>query len=68
MDISFFMGIIAGFVLGFLYAIYMTRMVTWSVISVMRSNKKSDEDFEEEEEDTSGSWKPKGWKPDYRND
>lgn len=70
MDIAFYMGLVAGFLLGMGFSIFICRHVKKSVyegmIDAMSSPKKKRKDslLDNDDDDAANFWKPKGWKPD----
>lgn len=69
MDIAFFMGLVAGFLIGMGVCIVICKWIKRSVydgvldaLKHKKNNRKKDTLFDDEDEDGDW-WKPKGWKP-----
>lgn len=69
MDIAFFMGLVAGFLIGMGFSIFICRHVKKSVyeaiIDGLSAPKKRRKDslLDNDDDDAANFWKPKGWKP-----
>jgi hypothetical protein len=64
MDI--FMGLVGGFLLGVGFTVYMTQVITRTVIVTILADKRlsGEDNNNRSHDDGSGYWKPKDWTPD----
>jgi hypothetical protein len=67
MDIAFFMGLVAGFLIGIGFSILICKHIKKSVyegiIDALSAPKKRSL-LDNNDDDAANFWKPKGWKPD----
>jgi len=60
-EISLFMGMILGFLLGIGFCIFFTDTLAYRFIKIVGKPKNNDD---RDDDDPVNYWKPKGWKPD----